>query len=54
MAITQLIKFSNNLEKVCVETVESGSMTKDLAILISKDQKFLTTNKFFGSNKLKS
>ena len=42
----ELIKFSNTLEKVCVETVESGSMTKDLAILISKDQKFLTTNQF--------
>jgi len=42
----ELIKFSNTLEKVCVETVESGSMTKDLAILISKNQKFLTTNQF--------
>ena len=42
----ELIKFSNTLEKVCVETVESGNMTKDLAILISKDQKFLTTNQF--------
>ena len=42
----ELIKFSDTLEKVCVETVESGSMTKDLAILISKSQKFLTTNQF--------
>jgi isocitrate dehydrogenase len=42
----ELIKFANNLEKVCVETVESGSMTKDLAILISKNQKYLTTNQF--------
>ena len=42
----ELIKFSNTLEKVCIETVESGSMTKDLAILISKSQKFLTTNQF--------
>ena len=42
----ELIKFASALEKVCVETVESGSMTKDLAILISKDQKFLTTNQF--------
>ena len=42
----ELVKFENTLEKVCVETVESGSMTKDLAILISKDQKFLTTNQF--------
>ena len=42
----ELIKFANTLEKVCIETVESGSMTKDLAILISKDQKFLTTSQF--------
>ncbi len=42
----ELIKFSTTLEKVCVETVESGSMTKDLAVLISKNQKFLTTNQF--------
>ena len=42
----ELIKFAQTIEKVCVETVESGSMTKDLAILISKDQKFLTTNQF--------
>ena len=42
----ELIKFSNTLEKICIETVESGSMTKDLAILISKSQKFLTTNQF--------
>ena len=42
----ELIKFTETLEKVCIETVESGSMTKDLAILISKSQKFLTTNQF--------
>ena len=42
----ELIKFTDTLEKVCTETVESGSMTKDLAILISKSQKFLTTNQF--------
>ena len=42
----ELIKFAESLEKVCIETVESGSMTKDLAILISKDQKFLTTSQF--------
>ena len=42
----ELIKFADTLEKVCIETVESGSMTKDLAILISKSQKFLTTNQF--------
>jgi isocitrate dehydrogenase len=42
----ELIKFSESLEKVCVETVESGSMTKDLAILIDKNAKYLTTNQF--------
>jgi isocitrate dehydrogenase len=39
-------KFAETLEKVCVETVESGDMTKDLAILISPTQKFLTTEAF--------
>ena len=42
----ELIKFSNTLEQVCVESVESGSMTKDLAILISTTKKYLTTNQF--------
>ena len=42
----ELIKFSNTLEQVCVESVESGSMTKDLAILISTTTKYLTTNQF--------
>ena len=42
----ELIKFGNTLEKVCIETVESGSMTKDLAILIDKSSKYLTTNQF--------
>ena len=41
-----LIKFSETLESVCIETVESGSMTKDLAILINKSAKYLTTNEF--------
>ena len=41
-----LINFANNLEKVCVKTVEGGSMTKDLAILINTKQKYLTTNQF--------
>jgi isocitrate dehydrogenase len=41
-----LIKFSKTLESVCVETVENGSMTKDLAILIDKSAKYLTTNEF--------
>jgi len=38
--------FAKTLEKVCVDTVEAGFMTKDLAILISPDQPWLTTNKF--------
>ena len=42
----ELTKFSKTLEKVCVETVESGSMTKDLAILVGKSTKYLTTNQF--------
>ena len=41
-----LIKFSKVLEQVCVNCVESGSMTKDLAILVGSSQKFLTTNQF--------
>src|SRR5258708_15421603 len=39
-------RFAQTLEKVCVDTVESGFMTKDLAILISPDQAWLTTTKF--------
>ena len=39
-------KFAETLEKVCVETVEAGDMTKDLAILIGPNQKFLTTEAF--------
>jgi isocitrate dehydrogenase len=42
----ELTKFAKTLEKVCVETVESGSMTKDLAILVGKSTKYLTTNQF--------
>jgi len=41
-----LKKFVKTLEKVCIQTVESGSMTKDLAMLIGKNQKYLTTNQF--------
>ena len=42
----ELIKFAQTLENVCIQTVENGEMTKDLAILISKDTKYLTTNEF--------
>ena len=41
-----LIKFSNTLEQICVGCVETGSMTKDLAILVGSSQKYLTTNQF--------
>jgi isocitrate dehydrogenase len=39
-------KFAHALEQVCIETVESGFMTKDLAILIGPDQKWLNTTEF--------
>ena len=42
----ELINFANNLEEVCISTVESGNMTKDLAILIGPSNKYLTTNQF--------
>ena len=42
----KLIKFANTLEKVCIDCVESGLMTKDLAILIGPSTKYLTTNQF--------
>ena len=42
----ELIKFSKTLEEVCVDSVENGSMTKDLAILIGPSTKYLTTNQF--------
>ena len=47
----RLMNFSKTLEKTCIETVESGKMTKDLAILISKDQKWLNTQDFLNTLK---
>ena len=41
-------QFAKNLEKVCIETVESGYMTKDLALLVGSDQPWLTTNQFLN------
>jgi len=41
-----LDKFAHTLEKVCVDTVEAGFMTKDLALLVGPDQKWLTTEGF--------
>ena len=41
--------FAETLERVCVETVEEGKMTKDLALLVGPDQPFLTTQDFLGA-----
>ncbi|MDQ3728962.1 MAG: NADP-dependent isocitrate dehydrogenase [Actinomycetota bacterium] len=41
--------FAETLERVCVETVESGKMTKDLALLVGSDQEFQTTQEFLAS-----
>lgn len=45
----KLIEFAENLEKVCVESIEAGEMTKDLSILISKDQPWLTTEDYLAA-----
>ena len=42
----ELIKFAQTIEKVCIECVENGAMTKDLALLIGPSSKYLTTNQF--------
>ncbi|MGZ5939427.1 MAG: NADP-dependent isocitrate dehydrogenase [Rhizomicrobium sp.] len=42
----RLAKFATTMEKVCVDTVEQGFMTKDLALLVGPDQKWLTTEGF--------
>jgi isocitrate dehydrogenase len=44
-----LTAFAETLERVCVETVESGKMTKDLALLVGPDQAWQTTQEFLGS-----
>jgi isocitrate dehydrogenase len=43
----EVTKFAETLERVCIETVESGKMTKDLALLIGPEQSWLTTEDFF-------
>jgi isocitrate dehydrogenase len=45
----EVTAFAETLERICIETVESGQMTKDLAILISKDQPWLTTEEFLAA-----
>ena len=42
-----VVKFAETLEKVCIQTVESGKMTKDLALLIGPEQAWMTTEQFF-------
>ena len=44
-----LAQFAQTLEKVCIQTVESGKMTKDLALLISKDAPWLNTQEFLAA-----
>jgi len=46
---SKLAEFAATLEKVCIQTVESGKMTKDLAILISKDSPWLNTQDFLAA-----
>ena len=43
----EVTQFAETLERVCIETVENGQMTKDLAILIGPDQPWMTTEQFF-------
>ena len=45
----EVSEFAATLERVCVETVESGKMTKDLALLVGPEQDFQTTEEFLGS-----
>ena len=44
-----VVNFATTLEKVCVDMVESGKMTKDLAILIRPDHPFLSTDEFMDA-----
>ena len=44
-----MAEFAATLEKLCIKTVESGQMTKDLALLVGKDQAFLTTDQFLDA-----
>ncbi len=45
----EVSEFAETLERVCVETVEAGQMTKDLALLVGDDQAFLTTEEFLAA-----
>lgn len=46
---SKLAEFATKLERVCIQTVESGNMTKDLALLISKDSPWLNTQEFLNT-----
>ena len=46
---SNLAKFAETLEKVCVQTIEQGKMTKDLAVLVGPDQQWLTTEGFIDA-----
>src|SRR5881392_1112522 len=43
----EVVRFAETLERVCIETVEAGQMTKDLAILVGPEQAWMTTEQFF-------
>src|SRR4029079_1919892 len=43
----RVVQFAETVDRVCVETVEGGQMTKDLAILVGPEQPWLTTEQFF-------
>jgi isocitrate dehydrogenase len=45
----KLIEFAHTLEDVVIKTVEAGSMTKDLALLVGPDQEWLTTEDFLAA-----
>ena len=46
---SDLATFASSLEQVCIETIEGGQMTKDLAILVGPDQPWLTTQQFLAA-----
>jgi isocitrate dehydrogenase len=45
----EVTRFAGTLEEICVLTIESGQMTKDLALLVGKDTPFLTTQEFLDA-----
>lgn len=49
VVLIEAVKVDETLEKVCVDVVEAGRMTKDLAILIRPDHPFLTTDEFMSA-----